>query len=91
MIALCGNEYEDIPEKPGKAEYGMYEEGKRTKIKFVWLSRHVREAHLRWGFESVMLTLSNYGAATLDGVPVRGEDDLKTIRELFAKHESLWK
>lgn len=84
-MTLNGKEYEDIPSDPPKRIYGVYEEGKRTKVKFVWLDRYIQEPSGGWGYASEMLTLSNYGSVTLDGKPLRNENDIKLVKEIFVK------
>ena len=83
-IELDGLEFESIQDEvfcPNK-NYREYEEGKRTKVKEIYLDRLIKEesgAICLWRYR---LTMTNRGACELEGKPLKG-DDAERARLIF--------
>lgn len=86
-MTLNGIEYDDVQFPVPPRMCGQYEEGKRTKVKYIWIERWEKISPTGMAYISEMLTFTNYGSATIDGKPIRNDEDLKKIKELFGKME----
>ena len=83
-MKINGTEFDDPREfPPSKRDWREFKEGVRTSVKEMWVC-----AYERSGSEVRMarypITITNRGACTFDGVPVRDEGEKKLIADLFA-------
>ena len=83
-MTINGTEFDDPREfPPSKRDWREYSEGVRTKVKEMWVWSYHREngACFAWRHP---ITMTNRGACTFDGKPVKEEAERKLVAELFA-------
>ena len=83
-MKINGTEFDDPRESPfPKRDYREFSQGVRTSVKEMWVC-----AYEKCGSGTCMvrypITMTNRGACTFDGVPVRDEGEKKLVADLFA-------
>ena len=82
-MTLAGIEIDPInPNNIRKWDYSEYEEGKRTKVKSLWIDSYINDndtieycAHL--------IKMTNRGACSIDDKPIRDHKEIEIVKNIF--------
>ena len=66
-----------------KRDFREYKEGARTSVKEAWVCSYTKDGPAVL-LERHCLAMTNHGAISLDGRPVKNEDEKKAVAEMFA-------
>ena len=70
------------PDYIRKWDYMEYEEGKRTKVKSLWVdSYYVENGAIN--FAARQLTMTNRGSCSIDGKPIRDPKEIEIVKNIF--------
>ena len=83
-MTICGIEFDDpCPADKSGRDYSEHDEGKRTRVRELWLSTWERDSSGGISRRRVLATLTNRGAVSLDGKIPKENGDRENIRLAF--------
>lgn len=86
-MKINGVEFDEpVPKGFPRYLYSEREEGKRLKIQEIWVDSYIKEG-TAWSYAAHSITLSNYGAVTFDGKPVRDPKEIDWVKKFFKEME----
>lgn len=85
-MKIMGTEFDDPREFPlSPRDMAERKEGARTTVKEMWVCSYRKEGSgVGTSMQKLLLTMTNRGACTFEGRPVKDEAEKKLIAELFA-------
>ena len=70
------------PDYIRKWDYSEYEEGKRTKVKSLWVdSYYIENGSIN--FAARQLTITNRGSCAIDGKPIKDPKEIEIVKNIF--------
>ena len=82
-MTLAGIEIDDPdPDYIRKWDYSEYEEGKRTKIKSLWVDSYI---YIDGSIEycAHLIKMTNRGACSFDDKPIRDPKEIEIVKNIF--------
>lgn len=82
-MKLAGIEIDPIdPNYIRKWDYSEYEEGKRTKIKSLWVDSYSIENGVKT-FCARLIKMTNRGSCSIDEKPIRDPKEIEYVKNIF--------
>lgn len=82
-MKLAGIEIDPIdPNYIRKWDYSEYEEGKRTKIKSLWVDSYLYEDGAKT-FCARLIKMTNRGSCSIDDKPIRDPKEIEFVKNMF--------